>query len=112
VCGCVAWTCAGQRSGVGRGAKGSELLGDRAAADLPLFHGISRKEVLAWLAAQMQSGGGIVGTDNQQAVDGESRGARCRMSTGMRSSYRPDLEEGASEQSRCLRHTAYSFLLH
>jgi hypothetical protein len=35
----------------------------------------------------MQSGGGIAGTDSQQAVDGENRGARCRpacmLSTGL-----------------------------
>jgi hypothetical protein len=32
----------------------------RATAELPSFHGVSRKKLLAWPATQMQSGGGIV----------------------------------------------------
>jgi hypothetical protein len=63
----------------------------RAAADLPLFHGVSRKKLLAWPATQIQSGGGIVGTDNQQAVDGENQRARWPAYALYRL---PDLAEG------------------
>jgi hypothetical protein len=37
-----------------------------ATAELPSFHGVSRKKLRAWPATQMQSGGGIVDTGNQQ----------------------------------------------
>jgi hypothetical protein len=65
----------------------------RAAADLPLFHGVSRKKLLAWPwpgATQMQSGGGIIGTDNQQGAVEQSMartGANWRspVLTGLRS---------------------------
>jgi hypothetical protein len=52
----------------------------RATAELASFHGVSRKKLLAWPATQMkmQSGGGIVGTDNQHAVDGENQRADGR----------------------------------
>jgi hypothetical protein len=36
----------------------------RAAAELPSFHGVGRKKLLAWPATQVQSGGGIVDTGN------------------------------------------------
>jgi hypothetical protein len=58
----------------------------RATAELPLFHGVSRKKLRAWPATQMQSGGGIAGTGNQQAVDGDNRGSpmsTCMRSTGL-----------------------------
>jgi hypothetical protein len=50
----------------------------RAAADLPSFHGVSRKKLLAWPATQVQSGGGIFDT-GKQAFDGENQ--RDRWST-------------------------------
>jgi hypothetical protein len=59
--------------------------GHRATAELPSFHGVSRKKLLACPATQMQSGDGTVGTDNQQAVDGENQRARARWPTYMRS---------------------------
>jgi hypothetical protein len=40
----------------------------RAAADLPLFHGASRKKLLARPATQVQSGGGIVDTGNPTGI--------------------------------------------
>jgi hypothetical protein len=51
--------------------------------ELPSFHGVSRKNLLAWPATQMQPGGGIVDTGNQQAVDGDNQ--RARWLTYMRS---------------------------
>jgi hypothetical protein len=52
----------------------------RATSDcqLPSFHGVSSKELLAWPArdANAVPGGGIVGTGNQQAVDDENQRAR------------------------------------
>jgi hypothetical protein len=56
----------------------------RAAADLPSFHGVSRKKLVAWPATQVQSGGGIFDT-------GKPTGIRWREST--RSMV--DLSEGA-----------------
>ena len=54
----------------------------RATAELPSFHGVGRKKLLAWPATQVQSGGGIVDTsENQQAVDGDNQ--RDRLSTGL-----------------------------
>jgi hypothetical protein len=63
----------------------------RATAELPLFHGVSRKKLLAWPATQVQSGGGIASTDNQQAVDGENQ--RARSVVDLYALYRLDLKE-------------------
>jgi hypothetical protein len=43
---------------------------------LPSFHGVSRKKLLACPATQMQSGGGIVDTGNQQTIDGDNQRAQ------------------------------------
>jgi hypothetical protein len=45
----------------------------RATAELPSFHGVSRKKLLACPATQMQSGGGIVDTGNQQTIASRTR---------------------------------------
>ena len=55
----------------------------RATAELPSFHGVSRKKLLACPATQMQSGGGIVDTGNQQTIDGDNQ--RAQWPTYMRS---------------------------
>jgi hypothetical protein len=56
----------------------------RATAELPSFHGVSRKpqEVAAWPATQVRSGGGIFDT-GKQAFDGENQ--RDRWLTYVRS---------------------------
>jgi hypothetical protein len=48
----------------------------RATAELPSFHGVSRKKLRAWPATQVQSGGGIIDTGNQQTVDGDNQRAQ------------------------------------
>jgi hypothetical protein len=68
----------------------------RATAELPSFHGVSRKKLLACPATQIQSGGGIDDTGNQQTIDGDNQ--RAQWPTYMRSSYRLALE-GAWIQS-------------
>ena len=55
----------------------------RATAELPSFHGVSRKKLLACPATQMQSGGGIVDNGNQQTIDGDNQ--RAQWPTYMRS---------------------------
>jgi hypothetical protein len=66
----------------------------RAAADLPLFHGVSRKKLIAWPATQVQSGGGIVDT-------GKPTGIRWRESTrsmvDLCALFRLDLKESGDK---------------
>jgi hypothetical protein len=49
-------------------------------ADLPLFISRGQPQEVARVASDANSARwcGIAGTDNQQAVDDENRGARCR----------------------------------
>ena len=63
----------------------------RATAELPSFHGVGRKKLLAWPTTQVQSGVVALSTpENQQAVDGDKQ--RDRLSTGL-PLFRLDLKE-------------------
>jgi hypothetical protein len=85
------------------GASPASAYVTRAAADLPLFHGVSRKKLLAWRAQRrkcaVRSAGGILSTliiTNRQSMTGIGRSS---MSIGELSTGLIRKEEGAWRQS-------------